>query len=95
MFMALLENRSSNFESIQQQKTEITTEITKCAKEVLRVLSKIPRLSPDKSYEKSVILLPRVQPHSMLTFNAKVADDKNSCSLNYGGFLPDDQNGVV
>ncbi|KAL3853763.1 hypothetical protein ACJMK2_017277 [Sinanodonta woodiana] len=59
--------------------------------QIIRKACQLQGLSSDRSYEKSKMLLPCLQPDSMITFNSKLPDDKRTCSIYSGIFLPDDR----
>ncbi|KAL3853750.1 hypothetical protein ACJMK2_017264 [Sinanodonta woodiana] len=79
----ILFERDKNFEGMIQTLSSLG--------QIIRKSCQLQGLSSDRSYEKSKMLLPCVQPDSMITFNAKLPDDEKCCNIYSGIFLPDDR----
>ncbi|KAL3853758.1 hypothetical protein ACJMK2_017272 [Sinanodonta woodiana] len=79
----ILFERDKNFEGMIQTLSSLG--------QIIRKSCQLQALSSDISYEKSKMLLPCVQPNSMITFKSKVPDDERTCNIYSGIFLPDDR----
>ncbi|KAK3593024.1 hypothetical protein CHS0354_005388 [Potamilus streckersoni] len=88
-----LENKSKEMIIAYQHNENFANVIQKLSSlgRLMKKVSRVPILNPDLSFQETLLMLPRVQPASGITLNAKIPSDDKSCNICSGVFLSDDR----